>query len=246
MGRLAGITKSLRPYRFVENDGDIAESRLSPERGQLLQGLIAQNVFLPPITQNCDFQFADLRRATLAKARILGGDLRGAELSESDLRNAKLCGTILPAARSFSNSNLEGCDFHGALVTSQNWLPDLDALMSKPSGFDVSNWSLHEVEDEYLVLNLLQVTEVDKPDPVELEGSRLPESFFEELTGSIVSVYEMNRSPNHPSIIGSEKLFEIRWNGSDRVWSVHVYWISGRGRATELSPKQELEEQQVY
>ncbi len=114
VGRVIALSKSLRPYRYLDGDSLIARE-LSPERGQLLIALVASQVdnsTLLRIFQAADFTYADMKGAVLS-GEYLGGinlfaaDLSGAVLDETNFTNANL-----------SNANLSGAIFARAKMTA--------------------------------------------------------------------------------------------------------------------------------
>lgn len=98
IGQIIALSRSFRPYRFLENDTLIAQP-LSPERGQLLVSLVESQ--LDAVTYENVFSKAIFDRS----------DLRGANLSGADLSLANLIGADLILA-----------NLRGAKVTSKKWI----------------------------------------------------------------------------------------------------------------------------
>ena len=116
-GRIAGLSRSLEPYRVAYDDGTASQWLVSPERGQLLLTLIGAGAqFASSNSPRLDFTQSDLSNATLASpvdqefglGTILldGSDLRGATLRNLDLHGVSLQRALLPPAGSFENSRL--------------------------------------------------------------------------------------------------------------------------------------------
>ncbi len=111
IGRVVALSKSLRPYRYLESDSLVARE-LSPERGQLLVSIVnsqIDNSSLRRIFQFSDFSFADLKGAVLS-----GEFLSGINLRSADLANATLDETDL------SRADLSGADLSDAVLARAN------------------------------------------------------------------------------------------------------------------------------
>ena len=105
LARIAALSYSFQPYRYVEGDSLSAQS-FSPERGQLLLALSNMNIdssSLNKILLKAPFSGADLREADLRGVNLRRADLRGANLKDADLSGANL-----------KNADLRGANFWGA------------------------------------------------------------------------------------------------------------------------------------
>jgi len=124
IGRVVALSKSLRPYRYLESDSLVARE-LSPERGHLLISLVnsqIDNGSLRRIFQYSDFSFADLKDVVLSGEFLSGinlshADLRGATLDETDLSRADLSGADLSDAI-LARANLQEARFRQTLLTN--------------------------------------------------------------------------------------------------------------------------------
>lgn len=124
IGRVVALSKSLRPYRYLETDSLISRE-LSPERGHLLISLVnsqIDNSSLRRIFQYSDFSSADLKDVVLSGEYLSGinlshADLRGATLDETDLSGADLSGADLSDAV-FARSNLKEARFRQTILTN--------------------------------------------------------------------------------------------------------------------------------
>lgn len=124
IGRVVALSKSLRPYRYLETDSLIPRE-LSPERGHLLISLVnsqIDNSSLRRIFQYSDFSSADLKDVVLSGEYLSGinlnhADLRGATLDETDLSRADLSGADLSDAV-FARANLKEARFRQAIMTN--------------------------------------------------------------------------------------------------------------------------------
>lgn len=115
-GRIAALSRTLRPYRYLEDSGELCENPLSPERGQLLVSLISANVDLDPIRYDADFT-----RAVLDSANLRGAALANMNLASASMRNANLAHVDLRGA------NLTDADLRGAYL----WFSDLSGFSTK-------------------------------------------------------------------------------------------------------------------
>lgn len=75
-GRIVALSRSLRPYRFLDDNGVLQEKSLSPERAQLLLSLMDSGIDMEEINHSA---------VTFNQA-----DLRGADLSEFDFTHIKM------------------------------------------------------------------------------------------------------------------------------------------------------------
>jgi uncharacterized membrane protein len=105
IARIAALSHSLKPYRYLDGDTLIAEP-LSPERGQLLLNIVYLKLdsteTLREVFDNSTFEFADLKEARLSSVNLIGCNLIGADLTGADLTGANLTGANL------ANTNLTG------------------------------------------------------------------------------------------------------------------------------------------
>lgn len=131
VGRVIALSKSLRPYRYLDKDSLVARE-LSPERGQLLISLLASeldNSTLLRIFLAADFSFADMKGAVLSGEYMAGinlenADLSGAVLDETDLSRANLSGSdlegVIFARATLKDARLRGARMANAYFESAN------------------------------------------------------------------------------------------------------------------------------
>lgn len=113
--RVAALSRSLRPYRYLTDSGDLTPAPLSPERAQLLASLVAANVdMLEVAVSGADFSSADLMGAVLTEAALPRVNLQNADLRNADLGLSVLSGTILRGA------DLRGADLRHAFLFGTN------------------------------------------------------------------------------------------------------------------------------
>jgi len=137
IGRVVALSKSLRPYKYLEGDSLVARE-LSPERGHLLISLVnsqIDNSSLRRIFQFSDFSFADLKDAALSGEYLSGinlhhADLSGATLDETDFSRADFSGADLSDAvlaranlreARFRQTNLKNAYLESADLTQANF-----------------------------------------------------------------------------------------------------------------------------
>ena len=142
-GRIIALSKSLKPYRYLEGNS-MRKTLHSPEREQLLTSLIESNVHMGNIATKGNFAYAAnleaitlydlwkpennkekvnlkgvglnnkyLIRANLRRVDLNWADLSGADLSEADLRRANLSEADLKRAN-LSEADLRRADLSEA------------------------------------------------------------------------------------------------------------------------------------
>lgn len=131
IGRVVALSRTLKPYRYVDvlkDPPELTDRPLSPERGQLLSSLgmarLPQSFWLE-VARLGDFSHAALAHADLQwVATLAHADLRGADMS-----NAILC-------KSLSFARMSKARLRGAIM----WKADLS--MADLRGADLSGASL--------------------------------------------------------------------------------------------------------
>jgi Pentapeptide repeats (8 copies) len=150
--RIVAFSRSANPYWTIELDGRrvprLADRARSPERGQLLTGLVLIGADLRPLVKKgAQFVASDLREANLKGAKLnyidlQEADLRGADISSADLRDARFvnadlsCSADNPSkcsdlalaqleAANFSQANLTGARLAQARVGCRTDGPDM-------------------------------------------------------------------------------------------------------------------------
>ncbi len=133
VARVIAFSRATARYWIAEvpdrtKDGEVPVPRFadrlrSPERGQLLVGLITAGVDVPALAvAGTTFADADLRSAALRRTRLRFADLQDAELRVADLHGADLQGANLLRAdlRSaiLQRANLQGAVLQGADLRS--------------------------------------------------------------------------------------------------------------------------------
>jgi uncharacterized protein YjbI with pentapeptide repeats len=137
-GRIASLSKAMRPYYYFE-EGELIESPMSPERGQLLLTIcksdLSESQLSDEIFQNSDFTYAELdhvilrsahlKDIDLAYSRLNFANLEGVDLSYASLANAGLYHTDLVDANlvfvNFSNADLTGSNLMYTKLKNANF-----------------------------------------------------------------------------------------------------------------------------
>lgn len=174
-GRIVALSRSVRPYRYLDDEGRLLTKPLSPERGQLLISLIDSGIDMEEINHSSvTFSQADLRGADLSRYDFTHIRLNGADLSEANLSSAKfhyakmddarLAGAKLGAAElewsSWKNVILTGADLNSANLEEA----DL-------SGADLTNADLAHIKNWQLLTSVRETIITDVRNP--------PEGFIE-------------------------------------------------------------------
>lgn len=118
VGRIVGLTQSLKPYKILIN-GDLSDKSYSPEKTQLLVFLLNANVnksSLSKIFDNADFSHCDLRNTNLSGGKYLVG----INLENSNLENCELNGSNLSEAN-LKGANLKGIQFSNGFANNTNF-----------------------------------------------------------------------------------------------------------------------------
>jgi uncharacterized protein YjbI with pentapeptide repeats len=132
IARVVALTRAATPFYYVRVDAYVGEAAgrrasprlieapLSPERGHLLQGLVAAGAEIQPLTRaGAVFEAADLLHSSLRGARLENLRLAGADLRRADLQGSGLSGTDLESA-DLRAANLSNAALVGARLTGAN------------------------------------------------------------------------------------------------------------------------------
>lgn len=145
-GRIVALSRALRPYTYLDSDGNEIPEPLSPERGQLLLSLVYSGVDMEDINHEVPwFYQADLEGANLSKQDLTHTKLQGANLKDADLSgaileyvrldNADLRGTNLFEAKGLSIHNFMKGDQPIAVWDETTKFPeDLEKQVPAASG----------------------------------------------------------------------------------------------------------------
>ncbi|MCB9234564.1 MAG: pentapeptide repeat-containing protein [Bacteroidia bacterium] len=107
IGRIVALSKSLKPYRYLDTNGDLISRPVSPERAQLFLTLIELDLDnLNELLTNGNFQYCDLPSTPISQK-----DFNGLGLNYSSFRYAELSGL------KFSKAHLFKTDFSHAKMT---------------------------------------------------------------------------------------------------------------------------------
>ncbi|APX11583.1 pentapeptide repeat-containing protein [Tateyamaria omphalii] len=128
---------------------------LSPERGRLLQALVAQDAYVGDI----DFTYAQLTASDLREADLSDANLRYADFENADLRDAFLMRTTFVEANlqnanlsnskgqglNFTRANLNGASLNAAEL-AQPIFPDATMIAADLFGADIAGASFMRVD----------------------------------------------------------------------------------------------------
>lgn len=191
IGRVIALSKSLRPYRYLNGDS-LVSRELSPERGQLLLSIVASqidNSSIRRIFQAADFSFADMKGAILSGEFMAGinlqsADLTGAVLDETDMRNANLSnasmsGAVLARAN-MQEARLRGTNLQDAYFESAD-LRNANCYGANLRGAKLNGANLRHTHFSQAIL-----------DHADLSGAILTQASFEGASLDTVIVNDMN------------------------------------------------------
>lgn len=149
IARVAALSFSFKPYRFIEND-TLSDRELSPERGQLLIALTLMNIdsaSFNAIKRKSTFKKADLRGVTLTDI-----DLSGINLEEADMSFSKITGV------NFSYSNLRKIRMSSVFCNQCTIISsDLSRSYFSKSKFKNCNFSTVDFSESDLTYNYLKL-----------------------------------------------------------------------------------------
>src|SRR5262249_19883952 len=102
IARIVVLTRSAAPFYYIDNSNNglfKIDKPLSPERGQLLVGLLKSGVDMASIIEaKADFRASDLRAADLDGAVLPKIDLSSSNLAGANISDAQLQGSTLVQA----------------------------------------------------------------------------------------------------------------------------------------------------
>ncbi len=112
LGRIVAISRSLKPYKYLDNRGTLISKPLSPERAQLLTALTKSDLDkkqLQEIFEQGDFSYADLGSEYIEGGLIFTDiDFTKINLNKANLRNVQFTGC------KFIDSNLKKSNLFSA------------------------------------------------------------------------------------------------------------------------------------
>tara|TARA_R110002012_G_scaffold300131_1_gene499655 strand:- start:10548 stop:11756 length:1209 start_codon:yes stop_codon:yes gene_type:complete len=150
-GRIVSLTRSLKPYRFINEDGIPIGKPLSPEKGQLFTSMLDSGIDMEDLNHNIGIDFSS---SDLSNVYLLDAELTHSRLQNSNFMNASIFGVFDYASLdscNFKNASLGGklrylsmthCDFRAAKLVSCE-LDDADLSYSDLRGADIrdiKNW----------------------------------------------------------------------------------------------------------
>ncbi len=154
IGRINGLTLSMKPYRYLSGDSLIATS-LSPERAQLLISLVESKIdslhIVDFIFEKSNFNYSDLNEVVfndviLTKANLAFSDLRNASIFSSNMSRTKL------ENASLFNANIVMSYLDSVNLKETN-LDEVHFGATRLRGIDLENHALFGVQFEYCTLD---------------------------------------------------------------------------------------------
>jgi uncharacterized protein YjbI with pentapeptide repeats len=120
-GRIVALSRSLRPYKYLDDFGKIIDEPLSPERGQLLSSLVKSGVDMEELNHDSDLTFS---KADLSGVQLRDINLTHAKMQNANLENAELSSAIFQYTRldraNLAFSNLSGADLRYSTLSGSN------------------------------------------------------------------------------------------------------------------------------
>ncbi len=164
--RIVSLCMAMKPYRYFEN-GELVGREISPERGQLLYGLLKSDMgkeAFRDILNTADFSYTNLKDVILGRglflkyARLKYSDFSNVEMPETNLEGSTLNQTDFTGAN-LSDSSLIKADLTGAILLNTE-LSSVDFTYAKLFGADLTNADLTEAKLWGTKLNNANLTNV--------------------------------------------------------------------------------------
>ena len=113
VGRIIGLSSSMKPYKYLENDR-LIDRPLSPERAQLLRSLIESDInesfLIENILKKTDLKYCDLTYTELKELEFNNINLRGSSFDNANLDKVSFNKSVMYSS-SFYNTRLFNVDF---------------------------------------------------------------------------------------------------------------------------------------
>jgi uncharacterized protein YjbI with pentapeptide repeats len=114
-GRIVSISQALKPYRFLNLDGELCMVPLSPEKGQLLTTLLKAKVDINQFSDEADFSYTDLSSKNLSHEVFDLLDLGFSNFDNSVFFKSEFRRTDL-SNTSMYNTKMNETKFHGVFL----------------------------------------------------------------------------------------------------------------------------------
>lgn len=146
LARIKSLSNSYKPYKYLDMNGELVESPISPERGQLLLTLLDADKakkLLNSFLYQCNFQFSDFSgRSKLSDYAFNDLDLRSSDWSNCNVDRVTFRKTNLTQG-DFENAKLHSVDFADAILVHLNLkgsrLHDINFSEARMKGVDLEN-----------------------------------------------------------------------------------------------------------
>lgn len=162
-GRITALSRSLKPYRFLDDNGIINETPYSPERGQLLLFLVNSGIDMeemnhsPVIFDEADLNSADLEGIDLTHISLMKANLVNSKFGNTTLHYARLDNSDLTYAN-LSYAKLNWCSLSNSDLTNANLTAaDLDGVDMNGVNFknaDLSYCNLSDIKSWNQISNI--------------------------------------------------------------------------------------------
>lgn len=181
LGRVIGLTKSMKPYKYLSNDSLISNI-LSPEKGQLFISLIhcgLDSTKYNELLQKCDFSFAEISNLDLSYTNLIGCNFQNANFNNCNLTGAKFNdgnfsyatfkNTVFGSPNSkktdFGNCDLTGANFENSSLMKVNMkgakLIGANFKGANILGVNLSEANLNSINFKTNYVDLIQVERYD-------------------------------------------------------------------------------------
>lgn len=145
--RIAGLSRSMKPYKYKEGD-QLIDEEISPERGQLLYSLVQSDMNVNSFTDimiSSDFSYTYFKDVFLGR----GSNLKNAKLNYSNMEGAQLAAVNLERSElrkaNLKRINLSDANLKRAVISGTN-LQNAELLSADLTYADLSNADLTEAD----------------------------------------------------------------------------------------------------
>ncbi len=191
IARIIALSRTFKPYKYLETDTTLTDKKVSPERAHLLVGLYESkldSLSYFRIFTGGDFSHVNLNEANLYEVNLSGAKLIGADLIRADLRRANLIGANLSGAN-LSGARLSETDLSEANLSRAN-LYVANLYEARLSRTDLSEANLSRANLIEADLSRANLSEADLS-KADLIGANLSEA---DLSGAKLSGANLSRA----------------------------------------------------
>lgn len=181
--RIIAVLSAMRPYRYLNFNGELIEEARSPERGQLLLSLLESNTYCNKVMQRGDFHYVDFRNVQILPLAKHWFDLANIQMDHSDLIDSEVSGVDFGQAHmrsvNLSGTRFSNCQFNVADISSSEltgtnfWHCDMTAVDFRSASFNNSRFTfcnLKHADIEGQVTNRILFDHCFLPDTIYLDS----------------------------------------------------------------------------